>query len=148
MSFKTATQLVVYSDGASRGNPGAASLGVVIMTPDGEQKEYGEVLGEKTNNQAEYEAILFGLKKAKQLVGKVRAKAVEVEMRMDSQLAVEQLSGRYKIQSENIFPLFIAIWNARIDFKEVTFVHVPREKNKEADRLANEALDREQKQLF
>lgn len=129
-------KIVVYTDGGSRGNPGPAAIGVVIN-----DKEYGEYLGEKTNNQAEYEAVIFALKKTKQLIGKAKAKESEIEIRMDSELVVKQLNGEYKILEENLQPLFIKVWNLKFDFKKVEFRHVPREENKGADRLVNKVLD-------
>ena len=111
-------------------------------------KSYGERLGIKTNNEAEYAAIVSALKKIKALFGKEKTKKMTVEMRMDSELAMKQLTGQYKIEAERIFPLFIAVWNLKMDFAKVSFSHVPREKNKEADKMVNEALDNEPKRLF
>jgi len=132
-----AKKIQIYTDGASRGNPGPASAGYTI---DG--VAYGEALGVQTNNYAEYMAIILALKKAQQLLGKKGAKGAEVEIFMDSQLAVRQLNGEYKIKNEGIIPLFIQVWNLRSDFAKVTFAHVPREENKEADAAANMALDK------
>ena len=111
-------------------------------------KGYGERLGVKTNNEAEYAAVISALKKLKALYGKEKTKKMEVEMRMDSELVMKQLTGVYKVETEHIVPLFVAIWNLKIDFAKVTFSHVPRENNKEADRLVNEALDNEPQSLF
>ena len=130
-------KLIIYTDGGSRGNPGKAAIGVVVG-----DKKYGEAIGTATNNVAEYQAVILGLRKAKQLVGKEKAKETELEMRMDSELVYSQLTGRYKLKEESLFPLFIEIWNLKQEFKKVEFVHVPREKNKEADKLVNQALDR------
>ena len=142
-------KIITYTDGGSRGNPGEAALGVVICDEKGNIiKEYGERLGIKTNNEAEYAAIVSALRKIKALFGKEKTKKIEVEMRMDSELAMKQLSGQYKIESEKIIPLFVAVWNLRLDFAKVSFNHVPREKNKEADKMVNEALDNEPKRLF
>lgn len=128
----------MYSDGGSRGNPGPAALGVYIETLG---KRYGETLGVKTNNEAEYAAILFGLKKIKALLGKVKAKKAVIECRMDSELAVRQLNHIYKIENPNIQKTFLEIWNLSLDFGAVSFVHVRREQNAEADREVNRALD-------
>ncbi len=128
----------MYSDGGSRGNPGPAALGVYIETLD---KRFGEFLGTKTNNEAEYMAIVAGLKKIKALVGKEKAKQTEVECRMDSELACRQLNHIYKIENEKLQPLFFQVWNLMLDFKSVTFVHVFREKNTIADAEANKAMD-------
>ena len=140
----------MYSDGGSRGNPGPSALGVYIETLD---KRYGEPLGIRTNNEAEYAAIVFGLKKIKMLLGKDRAKRSSVECRMDSELACKQLNHEYKIENAKLQPLFLEVWNLMLDFAEVRFVHVRREKNTVADACANEAMDRasgrtEQKNLF
>lgn len=142
-------KIITYTDGASRGNPGPAALGAVICDFSGKTiKEYGQVLGRKTNNEAEYEAVIFALKKIKQLFGKTKAKKISVEMRMDSEFVVSQVSGKYKVEEERMVPLFIAVWNLKMNFAKVSFVHIPREKNKEADRLANEALDGNQDALW
>lgn len=136
-------KIIVYTDGGSRGNPGPAALGVAFVDEQGRVfKEYGEALGVRTNNEAEYEAIIFALKKAKQLFGKEKVKHMKLEVRMDSQLACRQLSHIYKIENEKIIPLFLQAWNLMVDFGEVSFVHVPREKNKDADRMVNQTLDR------
>ena len=135
-------KIIVYTDGGSRGNPGQAALGVAIYDGEGKPiKLYGEKLGVKTNNEAEYAAVVSGLKKVKALFGKEKTKKMHVEMRMDSELVKKQLTGVYRIEQEHLFPSFIAIWNLKLDFASVTFVHVPREKNREADRMVNEALD-------
>lgn len=140
---------IVYTDGGSRGNPGPAALGVFILNGRGERiKSYGEFLGEKTNNEAEYEAVIFGLKKLKQLFGGEAIKKARVLVRSDSELLVSQLTGKYKIEARHIADFFIKIWNLKIDFSDVQFEHVPREQNKEADRMVNQALDSEQKKLF
>lgn len=131
-------KIVMYSDGGSRGNPGPAALGVYIETLD---KRFGEFLGTKTNNEAEYSAIVAGLKKIKSLIGKEQAKKMVVECRMDSELACRQLNHIYKIENEKLQPLFFQVWNLMLDFKEVKFVHVPREQNTVADAEANRAMD-------
>lgn len=137
----------MYSDGGSRGNPGPAALGVYIETLD---KSYGEFLGTKTNNEAEYAGIVFGLKKIKALIGKTKAKQTAVECRMDSELACKQLNHEYKIENEKLQPLFLLVWNLMLDFAEVKFVHVRRELNTVADACANEAMDKvgQQKSLL
>lgn len=135
-------KVVIYTDGGARGNPGPAAFGVVIKLGS-TVKRYGETLGIRTNNEAEYEGVIFALKKAKQLFGAARLKQIGVEVRMDSQLAVEQLSGRYKIENERLQPLFMKIWNIQVEIGRVHFMHIPREDNKEADKMVNQALDRE-----
>jgi len=99
-------------------------------------------LGVKTNNEAEYEAVIFGLKKIKALLGKEKIKNTEIEFRLDSELVARQLEGFYKIENEKLAPLFLKIWNLKIDFGRIYFKHIPREQNMEADRLANEAMDK------
>lgn len=134
------TKIVVHTDGGSRGNPGPAAIGVVVGG-----KEYGEYIGHATNNQAEYQAVIFALKKLKQILGKKKSRETEVDMKIDSELVVKQLSGRYKILEKDLQPLFLDIWNLRLDFKNVNFEHVRREENKIADSLVNRILDREAK---
>lgn len=135
-------KIIVYTDGGARGNPGPAAIGFVIKDASGKTvKSHGEAIGETTNNEAEYRAVISALQKAKALFGKSKTKEHEVEVRMDSELIARQLNGEYKIKEERLFPFFIKIWNLKMDFGSVSFQHVPREKNKEADRLVNEALD-------
>jgi ribonuclease HI len=136
-------KIVIYTDGGSRGNPGKAAIGVVFCNERGQEiKKYGEFLGSNmTNNEAEYSAVIFAFKKFKTLFGKVIAENSEVEVRSDSELLVKQMSGEYKILDEKIQKLFLEVWNLKIDFKRIKFKAIPREKNKEADRLVNEALD-------
>ncbi len=99
-------------------------------------------LGKKTNNWAEYEAVVLALQETKKLLGK-KTQSTEVEIRMDSELVKKQLAGEYQIKEETLFPQFIKIWNMRVkDFPHISFTHVRREENKDADRLANEAMDR------
>jgi len=139
---KEMQKLITYTDGGSRGNPGPAALGVVIQNEKGQTlKSYGEALGVRTNNEAEYMAVISALKKIKQLYGKEKIAGMAIEMRMDSELVARQLSGEYKIETEKLFPLFIAIHNLQIDFGKLVFRHVPREQNRDADRMVNEALD-------
>ncbi len=150
MVRQTHHKLIIYTDGGSRGNPGPAGVGAVISNEKNQPiKEYSKDIGVRTNNEAEYEAVIFALQKVKQLFGKEKTKNYEIEIRMDSELVARQLGGKYKIIEEKLLPLFIKIWNLRMDFSKIEFVEIPREKNKEADRLANEAMDkRETKTMF
>jgi len=144
-------KLIIYTDGGARGNPGPAATGVVIAGENSEPiKKYSEYLGEKTNNEAEYQAIIFALKKVKALYGKDKIKAMKIEVRSDSELIVRQLNHQYKIEEEHLQKLFMKIWNMLIGFGEVKFVHIPREENKEADNPVYECLDGEmgKKTLF
>ena len=135
-------KIIVYTDGGSRGNPGPAAIGVIFYNERGQKiKEYSEFLGETTNNEAEYQAVIFALKKFKALFGKKLAQNTEIEIKSDSELLVKQLQGLYKILEPDIQQLFLQVWNLRLDFKKVKFKLISREKNKEADQLVNEALD-------
>ena len=138
-------KIQIYSDGGSRGNPGPAAIGIVILKDSQIIKEYGEVIGEATNNVAEYKAIAFALEKARLLFGKKKAKEMEIEVLMDSELIVKQINHQYKIKEKDLQPLFLKVWNSMTDFKEVIFKHIPREENKEADKLLNQALDNQGK---
>ena len=141
-------KILINVDGGSRGNPGPSAIGVVIGG-GGQEKRYSEFLGQLTNNEAEYWAVIFALKKARQLFGQDKIKNAEVEIFLDSELVVNQLNAQYKIKEERLFPLFIKVWNLKIDFGNVVFKLVPREKNRVADRLVNQELDKkEQSQIF
>lgn len=128
--------LVIYTDGGSRGNPGPSATGFVIGG-----LPFGKYIGTTTNNDAEYQAIVMSLVKARELLGKARAKQTRLEVRMDSELACKQLNHEYRLNDSTIQKHFITIWNSMLDFKEVKFVHVRREFNKDADAAANRALD-------
>lgn len=135
-------KIIIYTDGGSRGNPGPSAIGVVFCNERNQTlKKYNEYLGEATNNEAEYKAIIFALKKFKQLFGKKLAQETEVEIRSDSELVVNQLNGKYKILEEKLQPLFLEVWNLKFDFKKVKFTLISRKKNTEADKLVNECLD-------
>jgi len=136
-------KVIIYTDGGSRGNPGPAAIGVVVGDEKGRVlKEYSEYLGENfTNNEAEYWAVIFALKKVRALCGKKEVKNMETEVRSDSELLVKQLNGEYKIMEPKIQSLFLQVWNLKIDFGKIGFVLVPREKNKKADALVNQVLD-------
>lgn len=135
-------KIIIYTDGGSRGNPGPSAIGVVFCN-EKEQivKSYSEYLGQATNNEAEYQAVIFAFKKFKALFGKKLAKSSEVELRSDSELLIKQLNGEYKVLEPNIQQLFLAVWNLKLDFKKVKFKLIPRQKNQEADKLVNQALD-------
>lgn len=142
-------KIFIFTDGGARNNPGPAALAVVIKDEnDNLIKEYGEFLGEKTNNEAEYEAVISALKKVKHLFGKKKIKEMEVEVKTDSELLARQLNGEYKIENANLQPLFMKIWNLKIDFGKINFRHVAREQNKRADRLVNDILNQKISRLF
>ncbi|MCX7832021.1 MAG: 6-carboxytetrahydropterin synthase QueD [Actinobacteria bacterium] len=133
-------KVIVYTDGASRGNPGPAAIGGVILTEDMQVLEkFSEIIGQATNNQAEYQAVIEALNRAK------KYKPDEVEIRTDSELIVRQISGQYKVNSETLKGLLDKINNLSSSFNKVKFVHVKREENSEADRLCNRALDLSEK---
>ncbi|WP_405680004.1 bifunctional RNase H/acid phosphatase [Streptomyces sp. NBC_00868] len=130
-------RFVVEADGGSRGNPGPAGYGAVVLDPaTGETlAERAEYIGVATNNVAEYKGLIAGLKAAREL-----ASDAQVLVRMDSKLVVEQMSGRWKIKHPDMKPL-AAEAAAILPRSQVTYEWIPREKNKHADRLANEAMD-------
>lgn len=134
-------KIIIFTDGGARGNPGPAGAGAYIIDETGAVlKEVSVFLGHQTNNWAEYEAVALGLAAVKKLFG--GGKELEVEIKLDSELIARQLTGKYQIKEETLFPQFIKVHNMLVkNFPNVTFTHVPREKNKEADRLANLAMD-------
>jgi len=136
-------KFIIYTDGGSRGNPGQAGIGVVICNEkEQELKKFGEYLGDHlTNNEAEYQAVIFALRKFKALFGKKLAENTEIEVRSDSEFMVSQLNAEYKVLDEKIQKLFLELWNLRLDFEKIKFKHIPREKNSQADKMVNEALD-------
>ncbi len=140
----TKQTIVIYTDGGARGNPGPAGAGAVIYDANGKLvKEIAKFLGHKTNNFAEYEAVATALEETKRIFGSQKGKDTEVEVRMDSELIARQLSGVYQIKEPTLFPQFIRVHNLCVAyFPKIRFVHVRREDNKEADRLANVAMDR------
>ena len=126
--------LILYIDGSVEGNPGPGAIGVVIEDGHGGPVEaWGEAIGHCTNNQAEYQALLAGLRKARRLGGKV------VTVRSDSQLLVRQFLGEYKVRDEKLKPLHEEARRLARAFERFTIEHIPREKNRAADRLANRA---------
>lgn len=129
-------RLIAYADGASRGNPGPSSYGAVVLSQDGgELRAISETIGRTTNNVAEYRGAIAAVAAALELG------ATELDLRMDSELIVRQLEGRYRVRNAKLKPLFERL-TALIDQLEGFRVrHVPREKNKRADALANAALD-------
>jgi len=136
-------KIIIYTDGGSRNNPGIAGAGVYITDEKGnELKKSKKYLGIRTNNWAEYEALIVGLEVAKKLLGE-KAKNTEVEIKMDSELIVKQLNGQYRVKEPSLFEQFVKVNNLKINFPNISFNHIPRAQNKEADKLANEAMDEE-----
>jgi len=131
------TKLIIFTDGGARGNPGPAGIGAVIYNDKKEKlAEISKYLGETTNNQAEYQALISALKKAKEIGGR------ELDVFLDSELVVKQLNREYKVKNKDLAPLFLEVYNLSLNFSKIKFTHVYREKNQEADRLANEAMDK------
>ena len=136
----TIKKLIIHTDGGARGNPGPAAIGAVLKDAAGILvAEISEYIGETTNNQAEYRAVVAAIEAAKKLG------AEELDFFLDSELVVKQLNRQYKVRDKDLAPLFMKIYNAAMGFKKVTFKHVRREMNAEADKLVNEALDRNAK---
>jgi ribonuclease HI len=128
---------VVYTDGASRGNPGPAAIGAVIFDDkDRERHRISEAIGRATNNEAEYRAAIAGLEAALALGAR------NVELRMDSELVVRQLDSRYRVRNPRLKRLFARMEDLRWRFASFRAAAIPREENALADKLANQALDR------
>jgi ribonuclease HI len=125
----------LFTDGGSRGNPGPAGIGYVLTPDTGAQILHGEYIGETTNNQAEYQALLAGLKRAH------GAGIENLECFLDSELVVKQVRGEYKVKNEELKPLVAEVRHIAKNFAAISFDHVRREKNALADTLVNEALD-------
>ncbi len=130
------TRHVLYCDGASRGNPGPASIGFVLYDPAGiPVAEVGDAIGETTNNVAEYKALIAGLETS------LEQGVSQIDVRLDSQLLVKQVTGEYRVKASHLKPLQRQAVKLLTRFDEATIVHVRRELNTVADALANEALD-------
>lgn len=128
----------MFADGGSRGNPGPSASGYVLLGMDDTVLvERGVYLGITTNNQAEYQALRFGLEDA------FKRGAREVAVYMDSLLVVNQMKGIFKVKNRDLWPIHVAIAEQAKQFKKVTFTHVPRELNKLADAEVNKTLDAE-----
>lgn len=126
----------MFSDGGARGNPGPAGIGYVLEVQGEDPIHYGEYIGATTNNQAEYQALFKGLMKAAEIGVNT------ITCYLDSELVVKQLNGQYKMKNEALRPWYDQILALKNSFQSVSFEHVPRAKNKEADKLVNEAIDR------
>lgn len=134
----------LYADGGARGNPGPAGAGAVAFDSIGKRvAEVADYLGVATNNIAEYEAIIRGLKALLEAFPEGHFRTNEVLVRMDSKLVIEQMKGSYKVKHPNLVPRHLEAKNviAR-SFGGVSFEHVPRERNRDADELANRAMDK------
>ena len=132
----TATEVVVWADGGARGNPGPAGYGAVVATPGGQVlAELAEGIGWATNNVAEYRGVIAGLRQAKELGAR------RVRVRADSLLVVNQQKGLWKVKNAALRPLSEEAARLARGFERVTWEHVPRERNRRADALANRAMD-------
>ena len=126
----------LYTDGGARGNPGPAGIGYILELAEREPISHGEYIGEATNNQAEYQALLAGLARA------VAEGVTEIECFLDSELLVKQIGGEYRVKNSQLRPLYDRVCGLVPQFERAEFRHVPREENEKADALVNEALDR------
>jgi len=128
-------KLSIFTDGAARGNPGPAGIGILIKQENKILAEIADYIGETTNNIAEYSAFIRGLEEA------VKLKAKEIAVFCDSELLVKQIKGEYRVKNNGLIPLFIRARALMDNFKKIDLKHIPREQNKEADRLANLGID-------
>ena len=127
---------IIYVDGAARGNPGPAALGVLIKDEQGSLVDSISLgIGRATNNQAEYRAVIAALERAIELGAK------EVHLNSDSELIVKQVNGRYRVKNRGLKPLHQEVQQLLSRLKSFTIGHIPRSQNTEADKLANRALD-------
>lgn len=130
------TKLTLFTDGASRGNPGKAGAGIQLLNDNNEEiTARGFYLGECTNNMAEYNALILGLTEAKKFGNK------EITIYLDSELIVRQLQGRYKVKDAKLKPLYAEVTKLLANFKSYKVGHVPRKENQRADQLANQGID-------
>jgi ribonuclease HI len=135
-------EVTVYTDGVSRGNPGQAGIGAVILDANGTcLMELSEGIGIATNNEAEYTALIKALEAARQLCAK------KVNVLTDSELMVRQMTGEYAVKSQRLRPLFLQVQRLKGEFSGFTIKHVGRERNPRADRLANLGIDSQLNEL-
>tara|TARA_B100000745_G_scaffold79005_1_gene48431 strand:+ start:13359 stop:13763 length:405 start_codon:yes stop_codon:yes gene_type:complete len=130
-------KIIVYTDGGSRNNPGEAGIGVIAYAGDDKLFELSEYLGIQTNNYAEY----MGVIRALECLMQRGLHKSSIEIRMDSKLVVEQVQGNWKVKEPSLRPLVARARELASQYEDITFVHIPREKNTEADTLANRAMD-------
>jgi len=128
-------ELIIYTDGASRNNPGEAGAGIFIMQDGKPVDKIARYLGTTTNNIAEYQAAIIGLEHC------VKLGASSVRLHADSELLVKQLNGQYKVKNEGLKPLYAKAKELIAKIGRVEVKYIPREQNKEADALANKAID-------
>ncbi len=129
-------KLIIHTDGASRGNPGKAGIGVLIRNKDGQEvEEISEYIGETTNNVAEYKALITAARRALELGAK------DVVFKLDSELVVKQIHHKYSVKSPHLIPLYRELLDMLKKFRKWEVIHVPREENSRADALANMGID-------
>lgn len=149
--------VTIHTDGAARGNPGKSGVGAVIKITNyklpahfalqsmaGRQitnYKFKKFLGVATNNQAEYRALIFGLVEARKIIQKELLEDWEIVCYSDSELMVRQMKGEYRVKDKELQTLFLRALKLTSAFSRISFVRIPREKNKEADALANKAID-------
>jgi len=128
------SKLLLFTDGAARGNPGPAGTGIVLSQPDGSVvRELAEYIGQTTNNVAEYVALIKGLEEA------LRLGATEIEIHTDSELVARQIAGVYRVRAEHLVPLVAQVRNLLAQFRQVEISHIVRAENRIADALAKKA---------
>lgn len=125
----------LFTDGGARGNPGPAAIGGVIYDGQNKIADFSQYIGQTTNNQAEYQALLKGLDLA------LENNIQNLECFLDSELVVKQMNKEYKVKDKELAKIFVKVYNLSLKFKKISFSHVRREYNKEADALVNKALD-------
>ncbi len=128
-------ELVIYIDGGSQGNPGRAGAGAILYNSRGELlSQSGQYIGTATNNVAEYTGLILALRQARQLHGR------QLRIYSDSELMVKQYKGEYKVKSENLKPLYLEVKRLARQFESVDLIHIPREKNRQADAYVNKII--------
>jgi ribonuclease HI len=134
-----AERVVIFTDGASRGNPGPGAIGAIIKEQQGRHIAHiSQAIGKTTNNQAEYQAIIAALEAA------IRLGARQVELKSDSELVVKQLNGQYRVKKTTLKSLYQRVKELTNQFEDFTITHIPRQQNTEADKLANTAFKTKQ----
>jgi ribonuclease HI len=129
-------EVLIYTDGASRGNPGLAAIGAIIKDQGGKSVAHiSRKIGITTNNQAEYRAVIAGMEKA------IKLGAGRIRLYSDSELVVRQLQGRYRVRNAALKPLFQRAKELAGRLESFSVTYIPRRQNMEADRLTNQALD-------
>ncbi|MFH1178505.1 MAG: ribonuclease HI family protein [bacterium] len=133
----------IHADGGARGNPGPSGAGAMIRDELGNSvASVSKFLGVRTNNFAEYEAVILAFETLKKLVPAMKRAETDVVVKMDSELVVKQMRGEYKIKNKILKEQYARLASLAATFKSISFIHVPREENSDADSLANEAMDR------